>query len=123
MSRIITTFLSVLLLFLSFNGLGQSAVKKITKSELKQKLSQSNLQILDVRTPSEFSQGHISGAVNISISDSDFSTAINQFNKSNPIVVYCSGGGRSGRGAEILHQTGFSEVYDLIGGYNNYISE
>jgi len=123
MSRIITTFLSVSLLFLTFNGLGQSAVKKITKSELKQKIAQSNIQILDVRTASEFSQGHISGAVNISISDPDFSTAIDQFNKSKPIVVYCSGGGRSGRGAEILHQAGFSEVYDLIGGYTNYVSE
>lgn len=123
MRRIIPTIFCISLFFISFNGLGQSTVKKITKNELKQKLSQSNLQILDVRTPSEFASGHISGAVNISISDPDFSTAIERFNKSNPIVVYCSGGGRSGRGVEILHQAGFSEVYDLIGGYTNYVSE
>ncbi|MEO9258045.1 MAG: rhodanese-like domain-containing protein [Crocinitomicaceae bacterium] len=123
MRRIIPTIFCVTLFFLSFDGLAQSSVKKITKNELKQKLSQSNLQILDVRTPSEYASGHISGAVNISISDADFSTAIEKLNKSNPIVVYCSGGGRSGRATEILHQAGFSEVYDLIGGYNNYILE
>lgn len=75
-----------------------------------------NIQLVDVRTPGEFSGGYIAGAVNMDFNGAGFSEQISQLDKTKPVMVYCKGGGRSGRAAEMLKTAGFSEVYDLDGG-------
>ena len=74
------------------------------------------LQLIDVRTAKEFSEGHIKGAVNIDYYKSDFKQLMAKLDKSKPIAVYCTVGGRSGSGAQMAKQLGFKEVYDLEGG-------
>lgn len=51
--------------------------------------------ILDVRTPEEFTEGHISGAVLINVNDAQFKHRINELDKSKTILVYCAAGIRS----------------------------
>lgn len=72
--------------------------------------------MIDVRTAQEFKEGHIKGAVNIDYYKSDFKQLMAKLDKSKPIAVYCTVGGRSGAGAKIVQQLGFKEVYDLEGG-------
>lgn len=74
------------------------------------------LQLIDVRTAQEFKEGHIKGAINIDYYKSDFKQLLAKLDKSKPIAVYCTVGGRSGAGAKIVQQLGFKEVYDLEGG-------
>lgn len=75
-----------------------------------------NVQLVDVRTPEEFSGGYISGAVNMNVNAPGFKEQVTTLDKSKPVMVYCKGGGRSGRAAEILKNEGFTQVYDLDGG-------
>ncbi|MCB0569221.1 MAG: rhodanese-like domain-containing protein [Phaeodactylibacter sp.] len=76
------------------------------------------IQLVDVRTPQEFSDGHIKGAVNINFYDDNFTQQLEQaLDKSQPVMIYCRSGKRSGKAAQRMASLGFQEVYDLKGGY------
>src|SRR5690606_29392040 len=57
--------------------------------------STAHAQLLDVRTPDEFSKGHLEGATNINWNDRTFSDKVATLDKEKPLFVYCLGGGRS----------------------------
>ncbi|MEO1436628.1 MAG: rhodanese-like domain-containing protein, partial [Bacteroidota bacterium] len=84
---------------------------------------ESNLQLIDVRTPEEVAQGAIEGATNINFRASDFQEKILALDKEQPVLVYCKSGGRSGKTADLLVKQGFTKVYDLDGGYTAFVSE
>jgi rhodanese-related sulfurtransferase len=79
-----------------------------------------DVQLIDVRTPQEYVGGHLEGAKNINWNDSSFEQNIQTLDKKRPVLVYCAVGGRSGKAANRLAQLGFSEVYDLSGGFNGW---
>lgn len=74
--------------------------------------------ILDVRTPDEFELGHIEGAVNIEVDQ--IRNRLDEIPKDEKIIIYCGVGLRGYFAARILNQKGFSEVYNLSGGYKTY---
>ncbi|MDE6263510.1 MAG: rhodanese-like domain-containing protein [Paramuribaculum sp.] len=79
-------------------------------------LANDNVQLLDVRTPDEYAEGHIAGARNIDIYDDDFiSQATESLDKSKPVAVYCRSGKRSAEAARRLAEKGY-KVTNLEGG-------
>ena len=71
-------------------------------------------KLVDVRTPEEFDDGHIEGAVNIPVAElADRFADVGD--KAKPVVVYCRSGARSARAKQMLLHEGFSEVHDLGG--------
>lgn len=76
--------------------------------------------IIDVRTPGEYAGGNIPGSVNIDFNGSGFEAALDTLDKSVPVYVYCQSGGRSGQAKKRMSEKGFSEVYNLVGGYGNW---
>ena len=76
------------------------------------------LVILDVRTPEEFAEGHIEGAVMIDFYREDFADQLAGLDPDVPYLVYCRSGNRSGQTAAILEELGFSDVADVDGGIN-----
>ncbi|MFT6397187.1 MAG: rhodanese-related sulfurtransferase [Bradymonadia bacterium] len=68
-------------------------------------------QLLDVRTPGEFSGGHIDGAVNIPVQE--LSGRLGELSQAQPVVVYCRSGARSSNAARSLQAAGFEAVHDL----------
>ncbi len=93
-----------------------SVNEKVSSADFKLKTENKDIQLIDVRTPEEFSEGHIMNATNIDFYDSAFYTQMNALNKKEPLYIYCRSGGRSGKAAMILKEQGFKEVYDLKGG-------
>lgn len=73
-------------------------------------------QIIDVRTPQEYSTGYITGARNINFYDKDFKAQLESLDKTQPVFVYCKVGGRSAQAAKQLQESGFTKIYDLEGG-------
>ncbi len=110
MKKIILTALS-LSVFFSF------AQTKITDQQAIEALAKNqNIQLLDVRTPQEFSAKQIENAINIDWKNQEiFQAQIKHLNKKEPIYVYCLSGGRSKEAASHLTSLGF-EVYDIQGG-------
>ena len=95
-------------------------VEVIDAKSFQKKLGDSLVQIIDVRTPSEFSGGNIPGSINIDYNASDFSEKISKLNAQTETLIYCHSGGRSGKASKVLKELGFKEIYDLRGGYSNW---
>ena len=74
--------------------------------------------LLDVRTPLEFRDSQIEGAVNIPAPD--LRSRHTELNPERPIFLICSSGSRSGLAASLLRQRGFCEVYNVAGGMTGY---
>lgn len=89
--------------------------KDITKEELNSYIKQ-GATIIDVRSPQEYREGHVDGA--ISIPDYQMKREIkkNIPNKEQLIVVYCSTGHRSQKAQQILENMGYTNVYNVYEG-------
>ena len=80
------------------------------------------VQIIDTRTPAEFSEGHIPGAVNIDIDGADFEAKVAALDKSRPVAVYCRGGRRSKEAAKHMVSCGL-DVTELSEGILSWEGE
>lgn len=81
-----------------------------------QLLEKEGVALVDVRTPSEYAEGHIEGAVNLNFFGPRFEEELGKLPKDRPILLYCKTGVRSARAAEMFRDVGFEKVYDLGGG-------
>ncbi len=117
--KIFFRFLSVLV-FLSVHqsvSAQQNKAIQLTAVDFKQHLDTAvKKNILDVRTPEEFSTGYITGASNINVNAKTFKDQVSLLDKTVPVYVYCKGGLRSAAAATTLEELGFTQVYDLKGG-------
>ncbi len=77
--------------------------------------SETNMFVLDVRSPREYSSGHIPGAANIN--HTELSNHLEKLRgyENKDVVVYCERGVRAQKAQKILKTAGFSHVYHLKG--------
>ena len=87
--------------------------------ELKQ-LQKEGAIIVDVRSPQEFREGHIDGAISIPEYEMKKEAEKRLIDKNKNIVVYCSSGGRSKKAQKLLKKLGYDHVYNLYNGLTNY---
>jgi rhodanese-related sulfurtransferase len=93
----------------------------LASKEFNNKLkSLSGAQLVDVRTSEECAAGKIGNARNIDFYASDFSQKIMSLDPKKPVFIYCKGGVRSAKAAQIMKSKGFKEIYELSGGYDSY---
>jgi len=86
-------------------------------TEFSKRLDQTKeAQLVDVRTPVEFRNGHLKNAMNIDWSAGDFNEKAKALDKSKPVFVYCMSGPRSRAAAAKLKEMGFKNVYEMQGG-------
>lgn len=92
------------------------SIASVSATEFEQEIKTDSVQLLDVRTPQEYAEGHIAGAVNIDVQADDFQQlAEKELSKDSTILVYCRSGRRSLDAAEILTRLGY-RVVNLKGG-------
>lgn len=88
--------------------------------ETARKLIASGATVLDVRTPEEFSSGHVASATNMPVDDIAQHTAdVDKLvgdDKTKPVVVYCAKGGRAQKAKQTLEAAGYTNVVNG-GGY------
>ncbi|MEK7389869.1 MAG: rhodanese-like domain-containing protein [Elusimicrobiota bacterium] len=72
--------------------------------------------VLDVRTPEEFAEGRISGAVNIDFHDASFKNRLDALDKEKTYLVHCAVGGRSAKARRLMQSLRFKMIYHLEGG-------
>ena len=82
--------------------------------------SDTNVVVLDIRTPGEFQAGHIKGATNINFNDKDFSKRISALDKSKTYIIHCASGGRSGRACEQIKTLDFKNMLHMNEGFNKW---
>lgn len=102
-------FLAVAVLAAAYFMFGK---KGDVSSEGARELVQKGARLVDVRTRSEFTEGHLPGALNLPVQDLE--RRLSELGaKDQPVVLYCRSGQRSARAARILKAAGFTAVHDL----------
>ena len=110
------SLLLINIIFLSCSAPAQQ--KDVNANTFQQDLNSANVQLLDVRTTGEYSNGHIKNAMLADWTNQDeFKDRVQYLDKSKPVLVYCASGGRSGQAAKWLTQNGFKTVENLQGGF------
>lgn len=95
-------------------------VQVLNSDKFEQKLQDSDIQLVDVRTPAEFADGHLPNAINVNVMDDDFDAEMAKLDKEKPVMVYCKSGGRSAKAASKLKVQGFKNITDLDGGITSW---
>ena len=83
-------------------------------------MSKKGAIILDVRSPQEYQEGHIDGAILIPEYELVKKAKEKLKNKEENIVIYCQSGIRSKRAQKELQEMGYKNVYNLYNGLENY---
>jgi rhodanese-related sulfurtransferase len=111
--------LHFLLFIIACNSTAQTTAQTVNADTFEKGITEKEVQILDVRTPEEFNQGHLSNAMLANWNEKEeFIRRIDALDKDEPVYIYCLSGGRSAAAANLLREKGFSQITELQGGIN-----
>jgi rhodanese-related sulfurtransferase len=79
------------------------------------------LTIVDVRTISEYDEGHIENAINIPVQE--LSDRLDELNKNDELLIYCRTGNRSSTAVDILSDAGFNKIFHMHEGISIWIQQ
>ena len=82
-------------------------------SEAARAYLQKGAQVVDVRTPAEFSTGHLPNAINIPLALIESGSPLPLKNKKQVLLLHCRSGARSAKAAKLLSDSGYINVFDL----------
>lgn len=88
-------------------------------NQLKTRLKETNLVLIDVRETPEFIAGHIHGAINLPLRT--LVQNLEQVPKDKPVMLYCSSGYRTGMGVMTLRLLGYDNVEGFPPSYNGWL--
>ncbi len=90
----------------------------VTVEQFQKLIGKDGAQLVDVRTPGEYENGHLKNAQLINYMEDNFkAVAFKDLDKSKPVLIYCASGGRSAKSAKLYKDAGFKKVYNLLGGF------
>lgn len=98
-----------------------AAISNINGAQMFEMMQDTNVVVIDVRTPGEVSGGFIEGTKHFfNINDANFSSNVAALDKSKKYVIYCASGRRSMSAASAMQQMGFNSLYNLNGGIGSF---
>ena len=111
-----------LLLLQSRSSSPSNPIRTISPAEYQSQFGNTNAAhlLLDVRTPQEYSSGHIAGAVNIPVET--LQSRLSEVQRDKPVVVYCHSGARATQAAQILANAGYTDIRNL-GGITAWVAQ
>lgn len=110
----------IMLLVLSACGNSRAGYVNVTPDEAYEIYLNKSALIIDVRTPEEYNAGHIPGAVLMDWNSDMFEELAGKLDKSRPYLVYCRSGVRSAKASSFLSDSGFSDIKNMSGGFNEW---
>lgn len=92
-------------------------IKEITSDSLRKLIKENpNIQIVDIRSPQEYQENRIRGAINIPLYDLKQNASKLLQDKNKIIILYCQYGERSKKAYKVLEEMGYTNIYSLKGG-------
>lgn len=120
MKRFVFSLIAALPVMMTACG-APEGYESVTADKFAEVLSDTTIQVVDVRTPQEYAAGNIAGSVNIDVKGDDFAgEALKKLDKKRVVAVYCRSGRRSKKAAGILASEGF-RVVELDTGYIGWV--
>ena len=89
---------------------------RLTAAQVEEACESEQVQLIDIRNIGELEAGTIPGARHLPLAE--LRDRMAQLDPKRPVVLYCAGGWRSSVGASVLRAAGFTDVSDVLGGYN-----
>jgi rhodanese-related sulfurtransferase len=113
-----------LVALLALVGLSHAGVTDVSAGEAAKQLKK-NLEIVvvDIRTPEEFAQGHLNGAVNINMRSGNFKEQLAKLDRDATYLMHCLSGGRSTASLPVWMELGFEKVLHLDEGMKGWLEE
>jgi rhodanese-related sulfurtransferase len=93
-----------------------SAVTLVSPADAQALIEGGDVEVVDVRTPAEFAEGHLDGATLVDFYEPDFADRIAELDRDREYVVYCRSGNRSSQATAMMAARGFTDVNDVDGG-------
>jgi glyoxylase-like metal-dependent hydrolase (beta-lactamase superfamily II)/rhodanese-related sulfurtransferase len=103
-------------------GFPVDTIQQVSVAELKEQIDKDDLQIVDVRRPAEYVNGHVPQAFNAPLANLDNSLGPLPLQKDKLTAVICAGGYRSSAAASLLQKQGFSNLLNVSGGTGAWIN-
>ncbi len=116
-----STMLCTLALMLFSACANNGNIRDISAKALIEQLKDSEMLILDVRTPREYAAGHVPGAINMPHTSITSQLEKLQEHKNKAIVIYCKSGRRAGMAEQILSDAGFKQLLHLDGDMDGWL--
>ncbi len=117
---IFLSVLFVLVFFTACQNKQEPQIQNITADQMLEAIEFESIQLIDVRTPSEFEEGHLKNAQNICLINDDFKSKAQLLDKEKPVYLYCKSGKRSAKAVEALKEMGFKIIYEMSGGIDEW---
>jgi rhodanese-related sulfurtransferase len=89
------------------------AIKNVSAHQAQEILKIDDIIILDIRTPGEYNNSRINGAININFYDTSFAENLQKLDKNKTYFVYCRSGNRTGQSMRLFSSLGFKDIYHL----------
>lgn len=121
MKRLLYFLLLVLITALTACGNTNGTIINVSTEEANQLIDDKKVVVLDVRTAEEFDGGHIPNALLIPLQELE--GRLEELKEEASYLVVCRSGNRSAQASEILLNNGFSNVYNMTGGMNDWSYE
>jgi hydroxyacylglutathione hydrolase len=103
-------------------GLELATITQMTVDQLRDRIEEEELQILDVRRPTEYESGHVPHALTGPLADLEQKIDQLPFDNRKATAVICAGGYRSSAAASLLEKHGFKNLLNVTGGTSAWIS-
>ena len=102
---------------------GSGSPIRVSTADFTSVIANPDVQIIDVRTPEEFAEGHIPGAVNMPVQAPDFTAQVAELDPNGTYAVYCRSGNRSQPAVAAMERAGITKIYELASGTIGWTSD
>jgi len=120
MKKVVTLIIASALILTGCSSTSTPAVEHLDSARFADKIVETDVVTLDVRTAGEFMAGHIDGAINIDVEGNTFDAEIANLDKSKTYAVYCQSGRRSLIAVDKMANAGFGSLFNLENGIANW---
>lgn len=102
----------------------KSQLNNLSQQAFKEKLTNSNCIIVDVRTEQEYTSAHIIGAINIDYFSETLIEELRELDHSKEVLIYCRTGRRSIRVCTLMKNGGFDteKIFNLEEGFSSWVN-
>ncbi|HSF52408.1 MAG TPA: rhodanese-like domain-containing protein [Algoriphagus sp.] len=94
----------------------KDSINVISIEKFEKMAAKNKNMVIDVRTPEEVAEGHLTGSLNINFLGENFAQEIETLDKKKTYLLYCRTGNKSRKAADLMEKAGFKHVYMLEGG-------